>query len=469
MKDSEEDFLVEGFRYTGKWWLPDNPAIQIPGTLRFGQVDGAILDLQGNLAEDTAMYYRFNPAIVNGISSDGKDFTLYRCLRGRMTIYHAEDFKRFETSTLFAHNVFVGVAFKSEKDITFNQLRVRYSQFDAWVDISGFTFKDNRVEQVLRYKQPNPIRILIDDELTLYIDFLGSWAPYSVTEPRMTQRTWLVIVPSKPIHLEKYLQVMRRLEIFLSFAICEPIHPLDIRGKTEFAKVTKGDYSFCEDVGVFYQLASTPKQRTTASFEPMFSYETIANRFEDILRNWFKKAERLEPIYELYFVSVYGRQMYQEQKFLCLIQALESYHRRMVNNRELPEKDHNKRIEEIMCHVPSEYQEWLERKLDYSNEPTLRRRLDELLNRFPTTASSLIENTGAFVSEVCKTRNYLTHYDPKLKDAVAKGNALDRITWQLTALVEMCLLEELGFTLDEVHNCVSTKYSGQKRFIAPDS
>ena len=118
----------------------------------------------------------------------------------------------------------------------------------------------------------------------------------------MTQRTWLVIAPSKPIHLEKYLQVMRRLEIFLSFAICESIHPLDIRGRTELAKWTKGDFSFYEDVGVFYQLASTPKQKTRASFEPMFSYETVANRFEDILRNWFKKAERLEPVYELYCV-----------------------------------------------------------------------------------------------------------------------------------------------------------------------
>jgi len=468
MKDSKEDFLVEGFRYTGKWWLPDNPAIQIPGTLRFGQVDGAILDLQGDLAGDTAMY-RFNPAIINGISSDGKDFTLYRCLGRGKTIHHGEDFKRFETSTLFAHTVFVGVAFKSEKDITFNQLWVRYSHFDVWVGISGFTFEDNRVERVLRYKPPNTIGILIDDELTLYITFIGSWAPYSVTEPQMTQETWLVIVPSKPTHLEKYLQVMRRLEIFLSFAMCESIHPLGIRGKTEFAKWTKGDFSFYEDVGVFYQLASTPKQKTTASFEPMFRYETVANRFEDILRNWFKKAERLEPIYELYFVSVYGRQMYQEQKFLCLIQALESYHRRMVNNRELSEKDHKKRIEEIMRDVPSEYQKWLRRKLDYSNEPTLRRRLKELLNRFATPASSLIEDRRAFVSEVCNTRNYLTHYDPKLKNAVAKGNALDRITWQLTALVEMCLLEELGFTLDEVHNCVSTKYSGQKSFIAPDS
>lgn len=463
MKDSEEGSLAGEFRYTGKWWLSSNPAIQIPGTLRFSQDDGAILELDGSFAEGPEINGICNPAIVNGISSDGKAITLHRCLGKHWT--RSNDFvhgRAFETTTLHAHNVFVGVHFNSEEEIKFNHLRVRYSYLDAWLGISGFSFEDNRTEQLLRYRKPDSITVRIDDNLTLHIAFEASWSPYSVTEPRISQRAWLFIVPSRETSFGELIQIVHRIGVLLSLATGESIYPADIRGQTELAKVTRGDYTFYEDVGAFYQLASTPKQKLTVSFEPMLSYQTVANRFEYMLRNWFRKAEQLEPVYELYFVSVYGRQMYQAQKFLCLIQALESYHRRMVNNRELPKKDHNKRIEEIMRDVPSEYQDWLRGKLNYSNEPTLRRRLEELLNRFPTTVSSLIKGTQAFIFKVCDTRNYLTHYDPKLKNDVVKGEALYRITLQITALVEMCLLEELGFTLDEIHNCVYTKYGRYK-------
>lgn len=468
MKDFEENSLVKEVQYTGKWWLPDNQDKKIPGRLRFKQSEGAILELDGCFAESPKITESFNLAIVNGSSNTGEDITLHRCLGRVVNVTGSFVEPRFYyISKVYAREVFVGVHFQTEEEIKFSHLRIHYSHLDEWLNMSGFRFEDHGDEKVLRHKPPGQVQISVSNELRLLIAFQCSYTPYSVTEPHITQRAVIVIIPAKEMHFEKHQQMVRSVQDFLSLAVGEAIYPLDIEGETESAKQVIANHTVYEDVKIFYQLPIVPKERGLGTFEPLFSYKAIAGKFEQLIKNWFGKAEQLAPVYDLYFASVYGHEMYLEQKFLCLIQALESYHRRMVKNRELPQKDHNKRIKEIMGEVPPEYQEWLRKKLEHSNEPTLRRRLNGLLdNKFPETTSSLIKGgkkgKKAFVDKVCKTRNYLIHYEPKLKGAAAKEETLYRITLQLTALVEMCLLKELGFTLDEVHNCVSTKYSRYK-------
>jgi hypothetical protein len=73
--------------------------------------------------------------------------------------------------------------------------------------------------------------------------------------------------------------------------------------------------------------------------------------------------------------------MYVDHKFLSLMQALETYHRRILGGNELSENHHNKRILEILTAVPDQYRQWLEEKLKYSNELSLRKRMKELLGR----------------------------------------------------------------------------------------
>jgi len=453
--------MIEEFEYSGLWWLPDNQDKKIPGRFRFNQSEGAILELDGCFTEDPKVTGLFNPTMVNGVSNTGKDITLHRCLGRGVTVTGAFVEPRYYTSKLYAHEVFVGVHFGREEDIKFNRLHIRYSHLDEWLNLSPFKFEDNEEEKVWRYKPPTLVQVSISDELRLAMAFELSYT-YPVTVLHVTHKGVIVIAPAREAYFEKYQQIVRRVQDFLSLALGEAVYPLDIEGQTESAKRVIGNHTLYEDVKIFYQLAVVPKQRPLSVFEPLFGYEAIANKFEHLLQNWFGKAEQLAPVYDLYFSSVYGREMYLEQKFLCLIQALESYHRRMVNNRKWPEEDYNKRIEEIMWGVPSEYKKWLRYVLKHRNEPELHERLEKLLNRFPTTVSSLIKDTQTFVNKVCDTRNYLTHHDENLKNAAAKGEALHRINLQLTALVEMCLLKELGFTPDEVHNCVSTKYSRYK-------
>lgn len=81
MNDFEKYSLLKEFRCTGTWWLPENPTKQVRGTtFNFSQSEGAILELDGMFDEELLAREICNPIIVNGLSSDGKDITLYRCL-----------------------------------------------------------------------------------------------------------------------------------------------------------------------------------------------------------------------------------------------------------------------------------------------------------------------------------------------------------------------------------------------------
>jgi chemotaxis regulatin CheY-phosphate phosphatase CheZ len=154
--------------------------------------------------------------------------------------------------------------------------------------------------------------------------------------------------------------------------------------------------------------------------------------------------------------------MYIEQQLLSLVGAIEAYHRRTMDNFELPKEQHNKRLEEILRSVPEEYKGWLNEKLAYSNEKSLRKRLREIVKEFDPILKELIPDLDSFVDKVVKTRNYLTHNDEKLKDQAVAGKELLELVENLKIIAEICLLKELGFTLDKIKNLISRNRKTRK-------
>ncbi|MDY7019282.1 MAG: hypothetical protein SU899_04340 [Chloroflexota bacterium] len=440
------------FEYTGEWWLPSNRDKRIAGRLRFNQNEGAVLELDGCFTDNQYIGELFNPVIVNGVSSTGSNITLHRCF-GKSLHRYGCGYPGVSTSELYAHEVFVGVHFEEQEDIKFKHLFVCYSHLDEWLHISGFDFKYSEEELVLKYKSPDPIRVLVSGELELFIRFKYS-STSALTKFEIRQEADISIVPVGEMHSEEYLKIMHRIQDFLSFAIMEPVYPLSIEGVTG-----RDENDMPKRVSVFYGIPNIVKSTTeTDLLMPLFTFDKISNDFERLLRSWFEKAEQLEPVSQLYFGSVYNPHMYLEQRFLCIIQALESYHRRSAGNCELPEGKHEERIKEILDAVPKEHKKWLTGKLEYSNEPSLRRRLQELLRAHDKTMSEFLGGRKNFINKVCVTRNYLIHYDPTLKDKTAKKEELNDITLRLRVLVEACLLKELGFGSGDIHNLLSSRY-----------
>lgn len=210
-------------------------------------------------------------------------------------------------------------------------------------------------------------------------------------------------------------------------------------------------------VDVLYQL-DAPINTEADVYNSLFTFKDIENKFETCLQNWHGKYDELEPVYQLYFGTLYGRFVYLNLRFLCLVQALEAYHRRAISNEELPKERHKERLTSILNAAPLEHKKWLKEKLAYRNEPSLRSRIKYLCDMFSTTVKTLIPDTRYFINKVVDTRNYMTHYDLNLKDKRAEGKELFIITEKLRIMIEMCLMKEIGFNLDEISNLICKRY-----------
>lgn len=430
--------MLDEVTCSGEWWLPSNPEKRIKGKLTFNQTNGARLDLEEAFTE--------SPKTICGISLPvGREITLQDC------IPLAWGLPEFPYK-VFAHRVFLGAHFNNPEGVKFNSLHCQMSNLFEWLWKSGIKYEGEASKNiVIKYDRPEPISIRINPELRIDIDFRHSFSSKRRNgEIQLKQTVYVSFHPKENKNIDDYLNWMHHFRNFLCLATQVSIFPQKIIGLID-------DKSPSSMVDVLYQL-DAPINTEADVYNSLFTFKDIENKFETCLQNWHGKYDELEPVYQLYFGTLYGRFVYLNLRFLCLVQALEAYHRRAISNEELPKERHKERLTSILNAAPLEHKKWLKEKLAYRNEPSLRSRIKYLCDMFSTTVKTLIPDTRYFINKVVDTRNYMTHYDLNLKDKRAEGKELFIITEKLRIMIEMCLMKEIGFNLDEISNLICKRY-----------
>ena len=114
----------------------------------------------------------------------------------------------------------------------------------------------------------------------------------------------------------------------------------------------------------------------------------------------------------MFLENSYHPNLFLETEFLNYIQAIEVYHNRAINGKQIK----------------------------------LRTRLDELLTKHSKLMSKIIPYKSTFTNRVVKTRNYLTHYNPKIKKRdILKHQSMYDTSMRLKILLQVVILDELGF------------------------
>lgn len=460
--------MIEKFEYIGIWWLPNKPKKEVWGTLRFTHTKGATLELMGSFKDNIQdMNKMLEADIILGVSSNRKEITLYKCFETKYNLPLVST--ELSTSSFYVSMIFIGAHFQKPEDIKFRNLSVHYSYLDEWVNISGFgiSLPFEKKEIIIKYNPPEPIQATINKDYKIFINVRATPPPISFVQKEacIKQETYIKIEPSEEKSFEEYMNIVQHLRNFLSLGIMEPVQPLAIKGTTESNKIIIGkDITDYPSVDIFYKLSELPDMsKRLMPFDVLFTFRDISEQFESFLKNWFKKIELLEPIYNLYFGTLYNPRMYLENRFLSLVQAIESYHRRVIKNYELPEDRHKKRIAEILNVVPNNHKKWLKWQLKYSNESALRQRLSDILKQNSKVIDEFIDDKKLFIDKITDTRNYLTHYDLSLKEKSVAGEELYRLIERLKIIIEICLLKELGFDFENIKEVISRKYQYIKR------
>lgn len=432
--------MLEEIKYSGQWWSPANPDNRVHGVLSFNQSAGARLELDGALEG--------HPNIINGVSLDNTKITLHDCIVSNPNEFWG-NIPIFMQSHIYAHRLYLGIHFGKQEDIKFKRLYCQMSTLNEWVRKSGFSVQREVGGEVITYKQPNAISVLINPELKITIDFWCA-SSYRYSTINLKQVARVAFHSPKAQSIDDYLRLLHHFRNFLCLATQVSTFPQEISGFINEESPTS-------EVKILYQLDASISTKDDV-YSSLFTFTDIESEFASCIQNWYKKYEVLEPVCQLYFSALYGRFVYLNLKFLCLVQALEAYHNRTTTNQELAPKEHDKRVFEILEAVPNEYKEWLQNELTYSNEPNLRKRLKDLYDTFSIILKSLNTNRKSFINKVVNTRNYLTHYDLDLKRKGAKGKELFILTEKLRILIEMCLLKEIGFSLEEINPLILKRY-----------
>ena len=182
-----------------------------------------------------------------------------------------------------------------------------------------------------------------------------------------------------------------------------------------------------------------------------FTLRDVHDSLGSRLQNWLDRYDVLRPALDLYFGVAYGAVRYLEPRFLSLMQALETYHRRTSSTAVLPEEEHRQWIASILDLVDDpRSRDRLAQILKHANEPPLRARLKELLASCPLVSDEIVHKARVFLQAAVTGRNYLTHYDPALETSAPKGIELLPLAAQVGALLEMCFLGEIGFACEEI-------------------
>jgi len=434
--------------------MPDTET-PISGSLKIIPGKNAELKLVGSFRSVKEIFLgeKSKTEIILGELPTGEKVTLYKCFVTQQQV----STPGFPVESYFVHFVFIGAHFKNSDDITFRTIRANYSYLDSWVNISGFDIQHqlDAGEFIIKYKSPQPIQANINDyKVSIDFEFGGLKMSIVQKDIYLEQKTIIKIDFSDEKSLEECIDVISLIQNFLTLGVGEPVKPIKIKGLTDSNKLTINGKDYKQSIEIMYATQyRSDEQEDIIPQNMVFSFKDVSDNFEDCLRNWVEKAESLEPVYNLYFGTLYNPHMYLEHSFLSLVQALESYHRRVIGSSELPEIEHEKRVNSILESSPHEYKKWLKGLLKYSNEPRLRARLIEILELYPQIRESK-RNRDIFFNVVVKIRNHLTHYtnpdDEIIKTVLKDRQQFYDIVQNLKSLMELCFLTELGFDENKI-------------------
>ncbi|MEM7589649.1 MAG: HEPN domain-containing protein [Myxococcota bacterium] len=411
---------MESLCCTGVWWLPNHPRNAIHGQLEFHPFQGAQLKTFGSfgaLAGQTAT----QQDIVLGMSGNGRLITLVHVSGVPTPTTPQETSQQIQPWatamwSLRAQLIVMGKHLIHVEQLQFDRVRVFYSHLDRWANMDGFRIvqKHNQNKEcqscTVSYKLPKPICCKLNDYHVSFGFCLQTSS--SLNHVHLQQNMFVQLQHDQAAAWQQIQDKLLQLQNLLSFGANMPIQPQSIQAFMPHCDQT---------VQLLYRLRGFPTvNQVQIDAAPLFTLKDIAKQLDVHLKQWFAKATVLQPVHMLYFSLVFGPTLYAQNKFLHLVQALETYHSRT-----------------------------------HKGQASLRKRLSEVLHHLKDVFVLKSGQEESFITQVVRTRNYLTHYSKNHEKKRPDWQQLHQLTQQLRDMVRAVLLLEAGFSKLAVKNMLT--------------
>lgn len=463
--------LFMDFESKGTWWIPEKPDDKLGGSLKFKHNNCILLELNG-LFKKKSTFPLLKPELILGVTSEGKEVTLFQSYESDFSepviCVKSSSSERIGRQSFICKYMFVGKHFNRPEDMIFKGLGTNFTYLDQWLNN---TFKFDKMSENEYRIEVNSIKseLKIDSmstTLTIWSwpDYTGSFPSGSTTGPiGIKYNSGITIKPDEPMNLKWFESFIYNLGNLLTLLIGCPVYPTNLYGEGVGA-----DHDYID----IYYIIENPRYMKDFRFLEMDNrYPELikySNRSEqriaDVINNWFKKLELLGPVYDLIAITFYDSSMYSRTYFLTLMQAIETFHRKVIGGNYQNKTDYKPTRQALVKAIPEgldeKFKEVLENKIQHLNEFTLRDRLDDLKNcsvgdfKF---FESIMGKDPDIIKKLADTRNYQTHFGRKTR-SIFGDDELPQINYELRLFLRVLLLDQIdsGSILDTMGIC--TRY-----------
>lgn len=440
----------------GYWWLPSDSEKKLPGTLTFSKADGGFLETVGVFGTKLTKEIE-QPQIILGISQAGKPITLFKCS------YNTWSYPLIGLggARYYIKTIFEGVHFNAEEEIKFNQLCAHYANLDAWVDIYGFKIENRAINKKfisnVQFEIPDSQFFSINEAFEAGIGFSSHGPNQSIvqTEMKISQRTYLVIKSANSdVEFSKLYEHLSIFSNLLQIAIQEIPSPTYIFGFSEINAQKLENSIHYPEINIYYQpieTISTSKNKLPQEF--LFTFKDLNP--EQII-NWFNLFEKHKAVFYLYRSLFYSNKLFIENKFLNIVQALESLHSILFDNFYFQKEEFIRRRDNAIQNVPTEEKEWVAAALNSANYKRFKLKIYELLKQKESLSYKFIDDLDLFSSKIRDTRNEYVHHNHQKLTFRNSEELLNAINF-LTILFEAYLLETIGFSDEKSTELLNAK------------
>ena len=464
--------LPEPIERTGFFWAPEDTDNQLPGVLRISKTGAVTLEMFGPSQQSLSRRPLDDPALnqrdsalnrIVGIVGKNELVTLDSCFIKNWN----STFGGLWTSTIHANRAFIGAIYEDGQDITFSKIEFSVEGLDEWLGISGIKHVHNWAEKIVsvHFGCPEEIVFSLPDGVEMRFTFRGTLSVRDrITDAGVNQKAYISIKSAELRPLDYFIPLISKLHNFLCFAVDKTVSLESVTAySTELAQKLDDGSTYEPPIKVYYQgepYSETPSRVNWPNM--LFSYGKVADEFDEIIVKWLNNYESLEPAFNLYFALKAGAHKYMDGKFLSLAQGIETLHRRNFQEKPMSQEEFSNLVGIILRAIPDNKKGWVEGKLKYANELSLRQRIGEMIRPFENFFGTSNERKH-FISKVVDTRNYLTHYDSRLASQAASGRDLWTLCMKLEALFQLHFLRLIGIkdesisAIVEGHNSLRDK------------
>jgi hypothetical protein len=418
------DEQIKGF-----WFLPNDTEKKVPGILYFKTNREIRLELIGGFETGIQDFLTSKTyEIILGISSEHKEITLLNCHRfGNWNLssdYPVTNYK--------CHYMIIGKHLSSLKEKVFDRIQIDFSSLYDWQPT-------RQIKNVITTSQEDKpwdinfsISGLVDWEKVVQISYdfkliIFGTANYTsssnLNQYNLTQNTLfeLTRIRSK----KSFVELLNKAELFRQFLSLASLSTVDylnviLFDNNDYHQTKKGTIIYNPiSLNFIREQENIPKPKR---YQFLFTYDDIKDAFPDIIKKWYSLKVEFTPIRNHLLESIKTKRVFTSLDFLIIIQALEGYHRRFIEN-----SANKKKI-------------------------FLRTRIEELLVLFDSVKK--VHDNRINLTRLVKSRDYYSHFYKKDRK-VLDSTELLKLTEQLRTLLISCTLRLTGFEMSLINKLLS--------------